>query len=242
MREVMRRSVSWSPRPVNPAIPHMLVASIGEVAWAQGEPFVRGIANTLRCDTVRPVKTETLAQRLGTTVHLSPLLMKARRLGLATPEDLERLAVRRGLRYYDCSGESSILREEPEPEPAELCADFSDEELAIALVSLSFQYSQMRLRMAAAVLATEGNSPEKLARLAVEERSEVVVVYIATCGLKVEPENPFWHTLLAHLPKLPEPRPDLLPHITRFVAMTGFTRRGKETIMQWIRPAHLVAV
>ena len=187
------------------------------------------------------MKNETLAQRLGTTAHISPLLMKARRLGLSTPEDFEKLAVRRGLGYYDCLGDSSVVREEPKSQSSDPFGSLSAEELSVALASLSFPYSQLRLRMAAAVLATHGNLPERLARLARRERCEAVFVYIARCGAKVEPENPFWKSLLAHLPPLPEARPDLLPHITRFVAMTGFTRRGKETVMQWIRPARLSA-
>lgn len=48
----------------------------------------------------------TLAGRLGTTAYLSALLLKAGRLGLTTPIDLERLAVSRGLRYYDSHGDS----------------------------------------------------------------------------------------------------------------------------------------
>jgi hypothetical protein len=42
----------------------------------------------------------TLAHKLGTTPHISPLLMKARRLGLPTGEHREALAVARGVRYY----------------------------------------------------------------------------------------------------------------------------------------------
>ncbi len=43
-------------------------------------------------DTSTVVKTPTLAEKLGTTAHLSPLLRKARRLGLS-PADLQTLAV-----------------------------------------------------------------------------------------------------------------------------------------------------
>jgi hypothetical protein len=43
---------------------------------------------------------------MGTTHHLSPLLMKASRIGLKSPEDLEKLAIHRGLRYYDPHGDS----------------------------------------------------------------------------------------------------------------------------------------
>ena len=90
--------------------------------------------------------------------------------------------------------------------------------------------------LGAAMLAAEGNSPAVIARLAVRERSERVVHYVATLGEQVEPGNLFWSEILARLPKFDPPGPDLLPHLTRFVAMTGYTRRGRETVMQWIRP------
>jgi len=90
--------------------------------------------------------------------------------------------------------------------------------------------------MGAAMLSAEGNSAQVIARLAKLERGERVVHYIASLGRQVEPENSFWFDLLALIPEFEWPRPDLLPHITRFVAMTGYTRNGRETVMQWIRP------
>jgi len=120
--------------------------------------------------------------------------------------------------------------------------EFNNEELAIALLSTVLPKSQWRLRLGAAMLAAPGNSPARIANLAIQERSEQVVSYIAQCGRQVEPGNDFWVKLLALLPNPTyQPAPDVLPHITRFVAMTGVTRHGKETIMQWIRPTHAVA-
>lgn len=116
-------------------------------------------------------------------------------------------------------------------------AAFSNEELAVALQSICLPFSQYRLRLGAAMTAAHGNSPAKLARLAVLERCHVVLRHVARCGAKVEPSNPFWTELLALLPKSAVPPPDTLPHITRYVAMTGITRRGRETLMQWIRPS-----
>src|SRR5438034_1898781 len=62
-----------------------------------------------------------LAARLGTTTHLSPLLRKARRLGLG-PGELEILAVQRDCRHYSNGTE-------PE-EPLASEREFSNEELA----------------------------------------------------------------------------------------------------------------
>jgi len=78
--------------------------------------------------------------------------------------------------------------------------------------------------------------PEDIARLAKFERCQAIVRYVAECGRKFEPENDFWVTLLNLLPDTPSPKSSVMPHPTRFVAMTGITRRGVETVAQWIRP------
>ena len=184
------------------------------------------------------MKSSTLARRLGTTAHLSALLMKVRRLGLVDPTDLERLAVSRGLRYYDSHGDSSRELPRTSTFPGNAGeSGLSNEELAVALLSPSALYSQQRLRMGAAMLAAEGNRPESIASLALRERCETVVRHIALCGHEVEPQNPFWDRLLALLPATDfSPKPDALPHPTRFVAMTGITRSGVGNLKQWIRP------
>ncbi len=180
---------------------------------------------------------ETLARRLGTTPHLSPLLMKARRFGLTVPEDLEKLAVTRGLRYYDPHGDSmkGIPMLADATNMVAGCS-FTNEELALALLSPAAPYSMQRLRMGAAMLAAEENRPEHIARLARLERSETIVRHIGLCGTLAEPNNSFWVTLLGRLPVSPPSRPDVLPHLTRFVAMTGLSRNGKGRFMKWIRP------
>jgi hypothetical protein len=79
---------------------------------------------------------DTLAYRLGTTAHVSPLLMKARRLGLRVPEDLCELAVQRGCRYYAGGGDLTAVVRESSPAPmiaVPETASFSNEELALAL-------------------------------------------------------------------------------------------------------------
>jgi hypothetical protein len=177
----------------------------------------------------------TLAARLGVPPHLSPLLMKLRRLGITSPSALEGLAVERGLRYYDPHGDSLKGRQSPPAQNASL----THEEIAIALLCPAAPYSQQRIRMGAAMLAAEGNQPATLARLAVQERCQVVVRHIAACGREVEPGNPFWEKLLGLLPVAitpPPPAPDVLPHLSRFVAMTGITRAGVGIHTRWIRP------
>ena len=169
----------------------------------------------------------TLAARLGTTAHLSPLLHKARRLGLDAA-GLEQLAIQRGCDYYHEGA--------PLPAAAVTREQFSNEQLALALLNPALRYHPQTLRLGAAMLSAAGNSPEGIAGLAREERSEQMVRYVAEAGRRFEPDNPFWSGLLALLPATAPPKSSVVPHPTRFVAMTGITRRGKETVIQWIRP------
>ncbi|MBN8248947.1 MAG: hypothetical protein J0L84_16080 [Verrucomicrobia bacterium] len=177
---------------------------------------------------MKPEASPTLAEKLGTTAHLSPLLMKARRLGLDA-DGLERTAMQRGCDYYHDGSP-------PPPAPVSR-ADYSDGELAMALLNPALRYHPQTLRLGAAMLGAPGNDPVELARRAREERCEQVVSHIARAGRRFEPENPFWERLLALMPTTPPAKSGVLPHPTRFVAMTGITRRGVETVTQWIRPS-----
>lgn len=173
------------------------------------------------------METLTLAAKLGTTTHLSPLLQKAGRLGLG-PKELEILAAQRGCRHYSNGTE-------PE-QPLATEEAFSNEELAIALLSTALRYDPHSIRCGAAMLAAQGNDPRRLTRMAVMERCVVPVRHVAEAGQRFEPENPFWKELLAALPAVPPPKSGVLPHPTRFVAMTGFTRQGSGLVVEWQRP------
>jgi hypothetical protein len=173
------------------------------------------------------MKTPTLAEKLGMTAHISGLLIKAKRLGLDA-DGLERLAIQRGCDYYH-EGDSL-------PPPTVTSGQFSNEELAIALLHPCLRYHPQTLRLGAAMLGAEENSPETIARLAKWERCESLVRYVAEAGKRFEPKNEFWSKLLMLLPVSPPPKSSVVPHPTRFVAMTGITRRGVETITEWIRP------
>jgi hypothetical protein len=175
------------------------------------------------------MEAPTLAEKLGTTTHLSPVLHRARRLGLDA-SGLERLAIQRGCDYYayeglEPLGESNISRQQ-----------LSNEQLAIALLNPALRYNSQTLRLGAAMLGAEGNDPSEIARLAKMERCEAIIRYIAVAGRKFEPENTFWRTLVALLPATNPPKSSVVPHPTRFVAMTGFTREGTGTVVWWIRP------
>src|SRR5437879_848233 len=85
------------------------------------------------------MKKLTFAEKLGTTQHLSPLLHKAEQLGLSSPALLEALAVARGCWHYR---NPAVL-----PAPAVSERDFSNEELAAALLSPCLPYSAHTIRL-----------------------------------------------------------------------------------------------
>lgn len=180
------------------------------------------------------MSTETTAYRLGTTTHLSPLLAKARGLGLELPLGLDQLAVQRGCDYYRPNV--------PEPPPPNVSREeFSDEELIIALLAGGLPHSPRCIRLAAALLGKQGIDVQAIVHLAVRERCVAALRYIVECASEVEPSNEAWHYLLAELPVAAKPRTDALPHPSRFYAMTGITRGRIGIVRQWIRPKPIPA-
>jgi hypothetical protein len=170
----------------------------------------------------------TLAEKLGTTAHFSPLLQKAKRLGLDLPATLEALGVARGCWHYRSPGMM--------PAPAVSESDFSNAELAIALLSSGLPYSPHSIRVGAAMLGATGNDPVTVARLTVAERCVAQVRYVAAAGLHFEPVNPFWQELLGRLPDTPPVKEGVMPHPTRFVSLVGMSRAGAGQAAAWIRP------
>lgn len=180
------------------------------------------------------MKTPTLAEKLGITPSTSPLLQKAKQLGLHTAALLESLGVARGCWHYRSPGLGAP--------PAVSESDFSNEELAIALLSPGLPYSPHTIRVGAAMLSATGNDPETLVRLAVMERTVGPVRYITSSALRFEPENPFWRRILDRLPESAPIEDGLMPHPTRFVSMTGMTRAGVEKVTVWLRPRRDLAL
>ena len=197
--------------------------------------------HTFRIDCHRMT---TLAEKLGMPAHHSLLLQKAREVGLRDVSALIGLAVIRGCQHY---------RGGQEPVPAEppSRAAFSDEELAVALLSPCLPYSPRAVRVGAQMLSGLSNQPQRLALLARKERAENVVRHVAAAGRQTEPYEPFWDELLAALPPALSLRsvfPDgILPHPSRFRTETGLTdpsnpatHGGPQTI--WLRPTPPSAV
>lgn len=164
----------------------------------------------------------------------SRLLAKARQLGLAGPEDLERLAIERGCDYYDLR---SHVRE-PAADPV-LPSGLSNEELAVGLLAAQHR-NLLRTRLAAAMLGAPGNNASTIARLSMDEGCAEIVRHIASCGHHVEPHNSFWAEIMAALVPDVQQKPEEhggFPHISRFVEMTGISRGTVGTQMRWIRPS-----
>lgn len=175
----------------------------------------------------------TLAEKIGALARPSALLEKAARLGLSDATALEELAVARGCRHYGQAGQP------PSPGVSEFL--FSNEELAIALLSPGLPYSPRTIRLGAAMLGADGNTPERLAILASSEGSEIPVRYVANAALMFESNNPFWSDLLARLTCTVEPPDGVFPHPTRFVEMTGIDRGKVGRLTRWIRPRVSIA-
>lgn len=159
-------------------------------------------------------------------------MAKARELGLSVPLDLERLAITRGCGYYDRDLGPFTRAGERVP--------LSNAELAIALLAPSHQPTARQIRLAAALLGAADESAVDVATLAVDENCAGVVRYIASCGTRFEPRNPFWTDLLNALPET-EINRDHLPHPTRFVEMTGIDRGKVGTSTRWVRARSQVA-
>lgn len=175
----------------------------------------------------------TLAEHLGSTPHLSPLLRKARFLGLGTPRTLLELAVARGCTHY--TPPDFVMAQVTEPGRDA----FSNAELAIALCSGAQAYDPMLVRCAAQLLGDPDISPSGIARLARMERCEPVIRHIAASALEADTgREEFWTKLLSSLRTMRIPPLGVLPHRSRFMIETGVTDpRHPRPRRQWLRPA-----
>ncbi len=170
----------------------------------------------------------TLAEKLGMTRHVSPLLMKLKNHGLATPKEIAAAAIDRGCRHYAPFAEG-LHKEAP---------NISDEELAIGLLSPCHPYEPQLIRIGSQMLSGDNSDPEKLTRLAILERCGAIIKYIALCGQNTEPSHPFWSAILARLHAF-EPAPaSVMSHISRFRIETGITNpsRPNDSKIVWLRP------
>lgn len=175
----------------------------------------------------------TLAEHLGRTPHLSPLLRKTRRLGLTTPRQLLDLAAGRGCFHYAISPGDLAPTLDPGRDV------LSDVELVIALCSAAQTYDPMLVRCGAQLLGAPGIAPVEVARLARMEHCAVVIRHIATAAMEADDgHEDFWRALLGLLPdRDAPPRAGVLPHRSRFMVQTGIgDPRRPRARQQWLRP------
>jgi hypothetical protein len=180
-------------------------------------------------ETIEPFKSPPLAKRLGDTAHVSPLLRKICQLSGCTEdrvgEWLLKCAVRRGASHYE--------RDFPADLPPDN-SDLSNEELAVALCLGQHPYNSAFIRAAAHLLSSTHSDAPRLAKLAVMERTEPVLLHIATNAARFAPSAQPWAYLLGHLPHRLSYPPEALPHWSRFVSQTGVTPFGGGPDIKWL--------
>jgi hypothetical protein len=160
----------------------------------------------------------TLAQTLQTTTPVSPLLRKARRMGLCDPADFIALAVERGCIHYQAAAKSG-------GRPREAALD--NDELTILLLVGENPYEPAAIRCAAQLARSPDIRPDRLVRLAVMEKCERVLAHIARAGAAHDSDGAgLWKEILRLLPDQPSREESALPHWSRFVSMPGIQRHG----------------
>jgi hypothetical protein len=162
----------------------------------------------------------TLAQKLGDTTHISPLLRRvieaagsAERAG----DWLLKVAVDRGARHYKRDFDPTLRGDD---------RSLTDEEIGVALCLGHLPDRPVLIRAASQLLSSPNTNVLKLARLAAMERCQAVLLHIANAALRAAPAAEPWASLrklLCFRSSVPD---GALPHWSRFVSMSGVTREG----------------
>ena len=181
-------------------------------------------------ETIERTTNPPLARRLGDTVHVSPLLHKVCQMSGCSEdrvgEWLLKCAVGRGASHYERDFPADLPPDHPE---------LSDEELGVALCLGQHPYNSTYIRAAAQLLSSPTINSTRLARLAVMERVEPVLLYVATVAGRFAPEAQPWAYLRQRLPQRVVCPPDALPHWSRFVSQTGVAAPGHGPDTKWLR-------
>jgi len=170
-----------------------------------------------------------LAERLGEPAHVSPLL----RVMLAVSgcsvdtvgEWLLKCAVERGAFHYEREFSSTLPSDH---------RTFSDEEIAVALCLGEHPYNSVYIRAAAQLLSSTRVDPARLARLAMMERVEPILLHIARTAERFDASSEPWRYLRRHLKTRRAAALDALPHWSRFVSQTGVTAFGGPPEIKWL--------
>jgi hypothetical protein len=167
------------------------------------------------------------AARTGDALPGSPLLQKVFQLSgcdeAEVREWLLKCAVGRGASHYAREFGVGLPPDDPQ---------MSDEELGVALCG--HPYNPTYIRGAAQLLSSPRTDTAKLARLAVLEGVEPVLVHIAKIAARYAPAAEPWSYLLRNLPQSQDVPSDSLPHWSRFVSQTGVTPFGGGPSIKWL--------
>ncbi len=149
-------------------------------------------------NTGHPVpQAPTLADRLGVTVHESPLRFKIRRLmrlysaptSCSIEDWLIELANRRGARV--------VFQSDPMPSTVRFpeSGELTEEELVVALCQMNCLDRPQMLRLAAQMISRNACDLGKLLRMMRMERATRVFKQLAQQALKVDSTHPAWLAL-----------------------------------------------
>jgi len=162
----------------------------------------------------------TLAFTLGCTAPVSPLLRKARRLGIGNLDQILALAVARGCRHYAACVPVQAI-EDPGMEK------LPDDELTILLLLGEHPYNPTAVRCAAQLARSRLIKPARLLFLAKCEKVERVLAHIARAGADHDPPGAdYWQVVLDGISNQKSRQEPHLPHWSRFVSMPGLQRLG----------------
>ena len=174
----------------------------------------------------------TLAEWLGMTRHISPLLQQLKRVKQdvnVMTQWLMNIAYARGASAYP--------RPPATPEEIQQASDFSDEEIAVALCHPDLPVDMIRIRMTAQLMSKKNTDAAGFARLIKMERTERIFRHIVVCANKIIPHHPLWDRLSESFGNTPLPESGKLPHWSRFAFVTGLTRSGHGKTI-WLENCH----
>ena len=161
-------------------------------------------------------KEPQLADRLGLSVHVSPLRYKIRRIRAIFPsptattlEDwLVDVANIRGARIVTRGAIPAFAGAGP-PE-----IDLSNEELVVAMCQLQALDRPQMLRLAGQLISREAVVVGRLRLIAIRERATLILTELAHQALHVDPRHWLWKELASLHPERPRLRAPIL-HWTR---------------------------
>ena len=133
----------------------------------------------------------TIAQRLGITAPVTPLLMKVRRLarGMAVVPWLVETANVRGFNAVQRSGEGSGAGANLET--------LSNEELAMAFLLPGLEDEPQSLRLGAQIISRGAAETSALLSIAAREGALRILAGLAAQALKAAPTHAAWNTIAA---------------------------------------------